>query len=47
MKTIKFNSEQETAEAIIRYTMLGVRVISIGIGQTKRTSSSNTGTANE
>jgi hypothetical protein len=30
MKTIKFNSEQETAEAIIRYTMQGVKVKAIG-----------------
>ena len=30
MKTVKFNSEQETAEAIIRYTMQGVRVKAIG-----------------
>lgn len=30
MKTIKFNSEAETAEAIVRYTMQGVRVKAIG-----------------
>ena len=30
MKTIKFNSEAETAEAVIKYTLQGVRAIAIG-----------------
>lgn len=30
MKTIKFNSEAETAEAVIKYTLQGVRVKAIG-----------------
>lgn len=30
MKTIKFKSEAETAEAIIKYTLQGVRVKAIG-----------------